>query len=362
MEKEYRNDKILHLFSIKDSIYTEAFLRFLRDNFKKGEHEVATLGIASDSEEQSAGIECFDPSNLKSCRKLAEKINQSRATVVHGIFFTSQLTMVLNLRAKREKLIWMIWGGDLYNWRSRSSGVLSRISDYNQKLLRKKMQGVIVSFLPDEKVFFDEFDGNSKVYYAHYPVGYTKDQLESDHVKKTGNTVNFLVGNSANPCLNHIEVLNNLGALKDQDILIHIPLNYGDRSYGDKVEKHANEVFGTKAICYREKLDIDEYIRLLWQIDVGIFDTERQIALGNIIMLCYMGKKLYFRKNSPLNEYFEKMNVYAGDAGNIKNHTLDELRKNDSIQTEYILSLEYLEQEKIKTQWNSIFSSFKERS
>lgn len=348
--------KILHLFSIKDSIYTETFFHFVEDNFDSGEHEFAVL--TSDKKTKESKMEYYNPSSVKDNFRLSGKINQSRVTILHGIFFTSILTLILNMTVKKEKVVWMIWGGDLYNWKSRSENVLSRISDCNQRMLRKKMSGVVVSFLPDENMFQREFGQKAKAFYAHYPIGYTKEQLDRNKVDKAGKTVHFLIGNSANPCLNHIKVLESLERFKDQDICIHLPLNYGDHLYGDQVAGYARKSFGSKALCYRERMGIEDYIRLLWQTDVGIFDTDRQIALGNIIMLCYMGKKLYFRKNTPLAEYFEKMKICPGDISILKEQSIDTVCENFSQDTEYTLSLEYLEQEKIRSQWNSVFQMF----
>lgn len=352
--------KIVHLFAIKDSLYSISFMRFIEENFDCSMHEFVLLGSNSETAKNKRRTEStyYNTSDLHECLKLADKINKSKITIVHGVFFDSKMSLILNIRVKKEKMLWMIWGGDLYTWRSKNRSFLAAISNWNQKLLREKMYGMIISFLPDKKICNKEFKKIDKIFYAHYPIGYTIQQLEKNRIDKADKETHILIGHSANRILNHKNVLDRLKQIKYRRIRIHIPLNYGDIKYADEIEAYASELFGKEAICYREKMDIEDYIKLLWQMDVGIFDTDRQIALGNIIMLCYMGKKLFLKKNSVLSEYFINCGIEVGETEKLNQISFNEMKKVYNKEKEYELALEYLETERIKKQWYKIFSFF----
>ena len=40
-------------------------------------------------------------------------------------------------------------------------------------------------------------------------------------------------------------------------------------------------------------MPLEKYIQFLWKMDIAIFDFKQQAALGNIMNLLYMGKKIF---------------------------------------------------------------------
>ena len=115
---------------------------------------------------------------------------------------------------------------------------------------------------------------------------------------RNGDCINILIGHSCDPNLNHIEVLEDLLKFKDENIKIYIPLSYGIMANGDQVERKAKDLFGDKVFCLREMMDRDQYLDFLATIDIAIFNTQRQIGLGNLAPLRYMGKKLFIPAGS----------------------------------------------------------------
>ena len=104
--------------------------------------------------------------------------------------------------------------------------------------------------------------------------------------------------------MNHIEVLDSLKKFANEDIKIFLPLNYGDMEYADKVAEHAKALFGDKVMCLREMMARDDYFALLERIDIAIFNTYRQIALGNIGVMVFGNVKLYMPRESVMYSYF----------------------------------------------------------
>lgn len=106
--------------------------------------------------------------------------------------------------------------------------------------------------------------------------------------------INIQIGHSSTSILNHIDVLENLVKYKNENIKIYIPLSYGNKKYGDRVQEVATQLFKDKVVCIREMMDKDDYMKFLSAIDIAIFNTTRQIGLGNITPLLYMEKKSIF--------------------------------------------------------------------
>ena len=134
---------------------------------------------------------------------------------------------------------------------------------------------------------------------------------------KNGETINIVIGHQADPILNHIRVLKQLLEYKDENIQIYLPLSYGDMRNAENVEKFARENFGDKATVIKEFMPLNEYDQLLSQMDIAIFDTDRQIALGNINKYIYMKKKLYLSAGTVMHQYFSGKGVVLYDCEDI---------------------------------------------
>jgi hypothetical protein len=119
--------------------------------------------------------------------------------------------------------------------------------------------------------------------------------------------------------LNHIEVLNQLTKYQNENIRIYLPLSYGDKNYGDQVEKYAKNLFGDKVVCLRNMMTKSDYMDFLSMIDIAIFNTSRQIGLGNITPLLYMGKKIFMPAGSIMYEYYKSVGVEVFDSNQLNN-------------------------------------------
>lgn len=345
---------ILHLLWTIDSIYSKNFKGFVERHYGSDKHKFVVLNSASDSE--VPGVVYFDCNSIKKCLEIVRLINRSEKTIVHGIFMKAPLAVILSVLANGNKMSWMIWGADLYNWKNNNHGIKAKISNLIQKRLRKKCKTVIISFASDKNEYIKQFGYPFKFFYAHYVLPYSSYEIEQNFIEKNDKVLNILIGNSANKELRHIEILKLLKEKQREDIKIHIPLNYGDRAYGDEVETIAKNMFGNKAICYRENIPIDKYIKLLWKMDIAVFYTNRQIALGNIVMLLYMGKEIYMERGTTMYECLKEYGIDIKDIEDIGEavyNTQDKYQKRNN--NRYIC--ERLDIEKIKCQWDTVFES-----
>jgi hypothetical protein len=230
--------------------------------------------------------------------------------------------------------VWLEWGADLYSWKPEKTGVKSFVKTCIERRLRTKIFAMIGIFPPDCDVYKKTFPkSKAKVYYAPYSSAngssQTQNKYELDsrllHTKKDNDTVYIQVGHSAAPVLNHIDVLEDLKKFSKENIKIFLPLNYGNKDYADKVQKYAEQIFGDKLLCLREMMPKEEYFALLERIDIAVFNTHRQIALGNVNVMVFNNVKLYMPQNSVMYEFFTSQGAPIQKFEDLKHESFEQL-------------------------------------
>ncbi|WP_342304736.1 TDP-N-acetylfucosamine:lipid II N-acetylfucosaminyltransferase [Methanolobus sp. ZRKC5] len=137
------------------------------------------------------------------------------------------------------------------------------------------------------------------------------------------NSNNILVGNSATPTNNHIEIFD---FLNNQDLKgkkIICPLSYGDRFYATILKNKGKCYFGIKFYSVEEFMPYEEYMHLISSCSNVIMNHHRQQALGNITAMMYMGAKIYLNKMNPIYMHYKEKGAVL--------FTIDELYNNPSL-------------------------------
>lgn len=215
-------------------------------------------------------------------------------------------------------------------FKNRKRGGLPRIDDWFRSMVIRRI-GVGTSLVPGDLEIASRMYGfRGTRFGAFYPnvVNYTRAPLSDDIVmansfpKKT-----IMVGNSADPTNRHIAVLRALHAIWDGSFSVYLPLAYGDSEYADLVIALARDLFGNNANVQRTFLAPDEYSRVLEAVDVAIYNHNRQQALGNILYLLSIGKKVYLRSDTTTFAFFQDngIEVYPTEHLLEGKHSLAEL-------------------------------------
>jgi hypothetical protein len=283
---------------------------------------------------------------------LLKLLFQADKIVIHCLAAPALLLYLSVFPSLIKKCFWVIWGKDLYFYKYTENKNLSHhIYELFRKRVIPKIKHIVTGNEGDYKLAKQWYDVDSTLYKTFsYPsnlyIEYEKKASKPDQ------TLNILLGNSADPSNNHFDLLLQLEQFKDHDIKIIAPLSYGDNDHAKKVIKQGKKVFGDKFKALTNLLPKDQYIELAQTIDIGLFGHHRQQAMGNIIMLLSMGKKVYMHEHMSISEYLKNQNIIIYDIKNISleiNH--EETHKNPatikSIYTESAL----LEQ------WQTIFSA-----
>lgn len=312
----------MHIFP--ESIFLEYFIEFLKKHFVLNDHIFITLGngSSSSSDEYLDSINDFKSINFnkKNFRDILKFLDTSDLIILHSIAmrrFSIIYFIILLYPYFIKKTVWVIWGYDLYDIVAKERSYKRSLYFILKKMLVRKIP-YVVARSPDYK--------RLQKWYGSYAIRISIEPLYSGgyyevaprHSRDNASqSFNIILGNSANEENRHLDVLEFLSKYKDDNIKIHIPLSYGDAKYAEIVKIKARSVFGEKVVFLETFMPPEEYRKYLTQMDIGIFNNNRQQALGNLAYLFATGAKIYINEDSPLWELFAELNFAVHPISNL---------------------------------------------
>ncbi len=338
--------------------FISPFIEFIENNFKANEHLFIIIGGLSEEKhpiEKKENIVIFDSilEKTKNIFKLSQLLKpyltEASHVIIHSLFIGNIVNFFFLNKCYLKKCSWVIWGGDLYDYQNKNKTLLNKFFIFRKKVIIKKMHGLITYVKGDYELAKKWYGAKGKYYeciiypsniYNKYPVE------ESKH-----DTINIQIGNSADQTNNHLEVFSKLDLYKNENIRLIVPLSYGDQDYAKKIIEIGKEQFGDKFVPLTNFMPFTEYLKLLSEVDIAIFNHNRQQAMGNIITLIGLGKKVYMKSTiTPWQMLKEKeIIVYDVDDFNLK-------KINDAEKEKNINHVKrYFSPENLKNQLNSIF-------
>lgn len=223
-----------------------------------------------------------------------------------------------------QELNWMVWGGDLYNlppldhvcyepqtwnrYKKKDWSVQTLL--YNMKVsftqdpFRKKayakIKNVLTWMSQEYKFAIDHLpiQGTHKFFFYENQLPYGKlDGLVKP--AKNADKLSFVVGNSGSPTNNHLDAIQFLEDNRVQADLL-IPVSYGEPRYISFLKKNVKFSYGQVEFIERY-MAFEEYLNFLSSADGLIMNTLRPQGYGNILMMMYMDKPVFFNtKNISL--------------------------------------------------------------
>jgi len=355
--------RILHItpnFS-RDGI--KSYVKFINNNFTES-HEFVSFSKQENIPSDMKIYRNIKYENSEDFRKIIEGYDK---VIFHSLFPIKSLHKIFLLTHPKQmkKIFWVAWGGDLYVDPCKKLSLRGGLSDIVAYLFKRNVKNFIGIFPPDCEYYKNKYNRNATIFYASYVGGldnslYKKSlRLISLEEKRNNNTcINIQVGHSSARILNHIEVLENLVKYKDENIKIYIPLSYGDEAYGNRVEEKAKLLFGNKAICMREMMNREDYQDFLSTMDIAIFNTPRQIGLGNIYPLLYMEKKIYLPAGSVMYDYYKSLEINVCDYKQLQKMEFTSfLEPKDMTNAKQYVVSNAINRDKYIEMWNKVFDS-----
>lgn len=303
-----------YLHIIPQEKFTESFIKMIEEDFEIENHFFLIYGENSTANIKKR-VNIFEiKKNVNSIIFFQKKIYMSDKIIIHGMFSPFIVILLYFQPWILKKVYWAVWGGDLYYHDTRENNWKSHIYEYIRSKVFRQLKGVITHVFGDYELIKKWYKTKAEYYYSClYPSNLFNEHEFNQSENEDNKVVCIQVGNSADPTNNHFEILNKLAQYKNAEISIICPLSYGDIGYRNEVILLGNKLFGDKFIPITNFMIFDEYLKLLSKIDIGIFNHNRQQAIGNITTLLGLGKKVYIKKNITTWTFLKSHNIKAYD-------------------------------------------------
>lgn len=278
--------------------------------------------------------------------KLLPKLYSADKIIIHGLFDVYLIILLVLNPWLLKKCYWVMWGADLYSFMYPQNNFKYKISEFLKSIVIRKMGYLLTYIKGDVEVARKQYCAQGKylenIAYLSNIFNYRMGN------KKNNDTTNILIGNSADPTNEHLEVFKKIEFVKDCDIKIFTPLSYGNQEYAMQVVKKGDDVFGDKFKGLLDFILYEEYLDLLDSIDIAIFNHKRQQAMGNTINLIGMGKIVYLRKDTTQWNFFNELSIDVLDINDF------ELKKTVNSKENSQKIVQYFSYENLLKQWTGV--------
>lgn len=349
--------RFLHFMSVPSPVFNSVLIELVNSaaaEEKGGEH-LFMLSKRDTFEQLSARYDNVRYEPDQSLSTIRKYDTGKEVLVLHSLFLNNSEQRHLKWSEAR-RIVWCVWGHDLYGGRrmEKPSWIWkSLLADLKCSFFR----AAVVGFRFDEHEIRRRYGRRLRVYDALYASGYYRadvDRIVAEH-NRTERRTNILVGHCAYAYLNHERVLEQLAAYRDEDIVITLVLGYGDDDYADRVVARAHELFGREKVAvYHEFMTWARYIDLLCDVDIAVFDYKHQAAFGNLILLSYLGKKLYLASDGVMYKAFSEQGAEVYDVAEIGRVPFTALTSH-SRQGSSDYAARLLDRERVREQWMTLF-------
>lgn len=248
------------------------------------------------------------------------------------------------------KFVWIGWGSDYYDFinkeillpktkelkisktnNTKKINLKTIIQKYISEYLNRSINKInyFAPVLYEDYILFKN-NTNFNIEYIDWNYGTLEDHLIQDSdLKLTDN--NILLGNSSSYENNHLEAFDILKNIDLKDKKIIVPLSYGDKEYANEVINYGKNIFGDKLNPLINFMDIKDYIKNISSCSNVIMNHKRQQALGNIIIMLYMGSKIFLDKENPAYEFLNKNGIILFGIEDINESNLEQKLEEEKV-------------------------------
>lgn len=371
------NNKIIHVFD--DDKFIDPAIK-LFESLYPGISEYWIIKKQGEAFQYvtSTIVNTFDASDKESFKRFISRINAIEDSFpiifLHALDRTKQ-NIVLELSCKVVK-VWFIWGYDLYgNWSLLKSTIFEKnTKSYIYQAEKQKIKDKLIfsnfSFwlfknlmlfkyvLPSKiinvlnqnfntvfynaatridivvPVIFEEFKIVKKIgikaIYAPFAYGCIEESLGDKISNNVLRSSNILVGNSADPSNNHLDIFLKLSQINLGNKKIYVPLSYGgSKDYKEFIIRKGKELLGINFVPLTDFITLQEYNEILLSCGVVVFNHIRQQGVGNIVIMGYFGARIFVNSKSPVYKSFRDNGIKIFDFKNLKEIDLAPLNNKD---------------------------------
>lgn len=302
---------ILHIGAYSSKHILFPFIDFINIHFNPSEH-VHILCTAEQVIPTQTNV--LIKNIFTQSKEISLLMQQAQKIILHGIWYDELYNLYHSQKHLLKKTFWVLWSGEF--------SFPDKVS-FEKKWLFQNIHYLITG--SGEDYHFVKKHYHARGQYLPCTIFYPNNLYQETPMQKmaASDTLNLMVGNSADPTNGHMEVFERLQHHKDENIAVYTPLVYGNAEYAKTVIANGMKIFGDKFHPLTEYTDLDEYLVFLSSIDIAIFNHTVQQATGNTISLLSLGKKVYLHPKSNLNDYFKKFSIQVFNTEHIELSPID---------------------------------------
>lgn len=360
--------RYIHFFMHNSTLFNIQFQNFIEEN-ATCRNQLFVYRYRGEEVSKKHQMDTVYDKNIDNVSSVNKYLKKGCCIVVHNLAWEySELKKIDNIDA--QKIIWCVWGGDLYRYPKKLnffwSGIRSIYHVFNGKYMTQYIakqkicmfNGIVASFIGDRNYVKQKLHYNGKLYNAVYPMGYWKEDIDrwtnEGKTYKPKEKLNILIGHSGFSFLKHEKYLRKLLKYKNK-INIVLPLNYGDDGYIEYIAELAEKLYSANELTIiRENMSQENYCKLLMNIDIAVLDFEHQAALGNIYLLMYLKKHIYLNSKGILYNSFRKLGLTVFDCDIIGHAELKQLHVENDFTKNRHYATEMFDKNIAIQRWNEI--------
>lgn len=271
--------------------------------------------------------------NVLSTGEFMVRKNQlSVNSILIHLLNTHKIHFLNKLNLQKVPIYWIIWGADLYNRLLQPKGfqLFDPKSKYQRKKRWKNLLYAPVSCLHNkiraaqtvrfikkrvDYLVTDTTENDYEVFLSYYPQMKEKpwkdffyypidEVLGAELVKATSQGTNILIGNSASLTNNHEYAMDILSHFDLGNRKVIVPLSYSGKKESKEIVIQIGKLYwGDKFQPLLDFMPLHDYNALLVSVNVAIYGNWRQEAIGNILIVLYLGAKVFISYRNPVLEW-----------------------------------------------------------
>jgi hypothetical protein len=250
----------------------------------------------------------------------------TRSIIFHSLGREFEKNLILKI-PKSISILWISWGFDICPYLKKKDQYLlgktkKLINEFHESLQIQSLNNEFIQRVDYfSTVIPHEFDNLSEVFNISPEkyISWNYFTLEDDIIKGFSDQKvygnNLLFGHSGSIWLNHYDAFEDLKRFSTKFDKIVCPLSYGDIKYSQKISELGTVEFGEKFHAILDFLPYEKYVKSLLSCKVVYFNSIRQIGMGNILLMLYLGATIVLRKENPVYQFLQNngLPVYSVD-------------------------------------------------
>jgi dTDP-N-acetylfucosamine:lipid II N-acetylfucosaminyltransferase len=219
--------------------------------------------------------------------------------------YKSAASEYINLTREKFKVAFKPWNlyREIKAWNFRRNGVKKKINAL-------KRANYIAHYL-EEDIDLIKLEIELDAEYVPFHYGGMLEYIENfDSSNIQFEAGSILLGNSADPSNNHVELIDLISEFNIDFIKVTVPLSYsGENEYVEMVKKFGSSMLGSVFNPKTNYLELNQYNKMISSCPVAIFGHLRSQAAGNALTCIVNGSKVFMFEQSTLFRFLKRIGL-----------------------------------------------------